>query len=600
MGTRHHVPTTTTHQQRETRTEFDKRPTRSSLSRRELVTLGAAAGTATLFGPTNARLGAADQNAGLPPTPSPHTTPWRHALPVPPVKQALPSAGSLLGGPPFPAEHQYYGQFPPQKFYEVGVRAAQHTFHEELGPSLIWGYDGIFPGPTFDARYGQPLLVRIHNQLPTDADLAASPTFGSNEVITHLHNHHSASETDGGPWDFYKPGEFCDHHYMMAKAGFATPQFAGTGDPNEALGTLFYHAHRPDFTSPNVYKGQVGFFRAFDSVDTGDETSGLRLPSGEFDVPLLFADKAFDANGELFFDPFNLDGILGDKDTVNGIVQPFFRVQRRKYRFRMLIGGPARFWRFFLRSNGSFLNAPFIQIANDGNLLAAPIRRNALLMAPAERFDVVIDFKELTGSAGGELILYNRAEQNDGREPTGDLLSPGHPVLKFIVESGDPPDPSRVPATLRPQVPVDLSEVVQTRIFRFHRSNGAWQINNQFFDPRRSRAQVERNTAEIWVLRNADDGWQHPIHIHLEEFHILSRNGEAPPLWERGRKDVLILRGPEEVRIFMRFRDFPEPGFVHPVAARQPDIGRYPMHCHNLTHEDHAMMLRWDVLPGQE
>ena len=114
----------------------------------------------------------------------------------------------------------------------------------------------------------------------------------------------------------------------------------GDGDPNEALGSLFYHAHRPDFTAPNVYKGQVGFFRAFDDVDTGDETTGLRLPSGEFDVPLMFADKAFDAGGQLFFDPFNIDGILGDKNTVNGVIQPFFRVQRRKYRFRFLIGGP--------------------------------------------------------------------------------------------------------------------------------------------------------------------------------------------------------------------------------------------------------------------
>ncbi len=584
-------------------TEFRKRAPQSAVSRRELMKLGAAAGSSAILGLANPhRLGA---NDGLPPTPSPHTTPWVHALPVPPIKQPLPGPGSLLGGLPYPADHQYYGQFPPQKFYELRVKAAQHTFHQELGPSLIWGYDGIYPGPTLDARYGQPILVRVHNELPTDAELAANPTFGSNEVITHLHNFHSASESDGGPWDFYPPGEFCDHHYTMAKAGFSTPPFLGTGDPNEALGTLFYHAHRPDFTSPNIYKGQVGFFCAFDNLDSGNENDtsglGLRLPSGAFDVPLLFADKAFDANGQLFFDPFNIDGILGDKDTVNGIVQPYFRVQRRKYRFRMMIGGSARFYRFYLRQNGSFLtNGPFIQIANDGNLLAAPVQRNNLLMAPAERFDVVIDFKALTPNAGGELVLYNRAEQRDGREPTGDLLSPGRPVLKFIVESGNPTDPSRVPATLRPQVPVNLGDVVRTRTFLFDRSKGAWQINDEFFDPRRSRAQVERNTAEIWVLRNVDDGWQHPIHNHLEEFHILSRNGKVPPMWERGRKDVVILGPLEEVRLFMCFRDFPQAGFVHPVAARQENIGRYPLHCHNLTHEDHAMMLRWDVLPSEE
>ncbi len=580
-------------------TKFRKRAAPSSVSRRELMKLGAAAGSSAILGLANPRLGAA--NDGLPPTPSPYTTPWVAELAVPPVKQALTGPGALLGGLPYPEHHQCYSQFTPQKCYELRVKAAQHTFHPDLPPSLIWGYDGIFPGPTVDARYGEPILVRVHNELPTDAELAANPTFGSNEVISHLHNMHAASESDGGPWDFYPPGEFCDHHYTMAKAGFSTPQFLGTGDPNEALGTLFYHAHRPDFTSPNIYKGQIGFFRAFDYLDTGNENdpSGLQLPSGPFDVPLLFADKAFDANGQLFFDPFNLDGILGDKDTVNGIVQPYFRVQRRKYRFRMLIGGSARFYRFYLRQNGSFLtNGPFIQIANDGNLLAAPLQRNNLLMSPAERFDVVIDFKALTPNTGGELVLYNRAEQRDGREPTGDLLSPGRPVLKFIVESGDPPDPSRVPATLRPQVPVNLGDVVRTRTFRFNRSNGAWQINNQFFDPRRSRAQVAPNTAEIWVLKNADDGWQHPIHIHLEEFHILSRNGKVPPMWERGRKDVVILGPLEEVRLFMCFRDFPQAGFVHPDSTRQENIGRYPIHCHNLTHEDHAMMLRYDVLPS--
>ena len=570
------------------------------LSRRELVKMGAAAGGGALLAGMPAK---ASANDGLPLVPSPPTTPWVHPLPIPPTLQPLAGPEELQGGPPIGAEHQYWDRFPPQKYYEMRVKAAQHTFHQDLAPSTIWGYNGIFPGPTIDARYGEPILVRIHNELPTDEELAQDPTFGSNQVITHLHNHHSASGSDGGPWNYYGPGEFLDHHYMHAKAGFDTPGFAPNGDPDQALGTLFYHAHRPDFTSPNVYKGQVGFGRVFDTLDTGNENdlSGLRLPSGAYDVPLMFSDKAFDANGQLFFDPFNLDGILGDKHVVNGVIQPYFNVQRRKYRFRFLVGGPSRFMRFFLRKGGDFLtDQPFIQIGNDGNLLPAPVRRNSLLMAPAERFDVVIDFKELVPSTGGQVTLFNRAEQNDGREPTGDLLNPGFPVLRFHVAAGNPADPSRVPAVLRPAVPVDLSQAVRTRTFRFQRTGGAWAINNQFFDPRVVRASVTRGTSEIWILKNPEDGWQHPIHIHLEEFHILSRNGNPPPEWERGRKDVVILKPTEEVQIFLRFRDFPQPGFVHPDPARQPHIGQYPMHCHNLTHEDHAMMLRWDVVPPEE
>ena len=580
-----------------------QRPAPAALSRRTLLTLAAAAGSGALLDTTPTLQAQDPPKGGLPPTPSPRTTPWLDPLPRPPVK--LPVALSTMrGGPLITAEHQFYSRFTPRKFYEMTVKPGQHKFHKELPPSLIWGYDGMYPGPTFDAHYGEPIMVRIHNDLPTNQELLENPTFGTNEVITHLHNLHSPSESDGGPWDYYQPGEYLDHHYPMVKAGFTTTEHGPNGDPDEALGSLFYHAHRPDFTAPNVYKGQVGFFRAFDDVDTGDEyeESGLRLPfgkDGEFDVPLLFADKAFDANGQLFFDPFNIDGILGDKSTVNGIIQPYFNVQRRKYRFRFLVGGPARFMRFYLMRNGSFLqNEPFIQISNDGNLLAEPIPRNNFQMGVAERYDIVIDFKKLIGSEGGELVLYNRAEQLDGRQPTGKLLSPGDPVLKFIVASGSVDDPSDVPSTLRRQVPVpapaDLN-LVKTRIFRFGRSNGAWVINDKFFDPRRSRAQIGRGTSEIWVLRNNDDGWRHPVHIHFEEFHILSRNGVPPPPWERGRKDVVVLGPREEVRLFFRFRDFPEPGFVHPNPLRQADIGRYPMHCHNMTHEDHAMMLRWDI-----
>src|SRR5260370_10511817 len=119
-------------------------------------------------------------------------------------------------------------------------------------------------------------------------------------------------------------------------AGFTDPQFAATnGDVRESLSTLFYHDHRIDFTAQNVYKGLFGQFLLFNNHDTGDETTGFRLPSGEFDVPMMFADRVFDPNtGRLFFDLFNLDGILGAKFLVNGTIQPFFQLHPRRYRLR--------------------------------------------------------------------------------------------------------------------------------------------------------------------------------------------------------------------------------------------------------------------------
>ena len=129
--------------------------------------------------------------------------------------------------------------------------------------------------------------------------------------------------------------------------------------------------------------------------------------------------------------------------------------------------------------------------------------------------------------------------------------------------------------------PINLTEVVARRTWEFGRKNGAWTINDQFFNVNIVRANVKKGTAEIWTLINGGGGWSHPIHIHFEEGRILKRNGVAPPAHERGRKDVYVLGPGETVEIFIRFRDFK---------------GKYLMHCHNLPHEDHAMMVRFDIV----
>jgi FtsP/CotA-like multicopper oxidase with cupredoxin domain len=123
-------------------------------------------------------------------------------------------------------------------------------------------------------------------------------------------------------------------------------------------------------------------------LDTDDETTGLRLPSGEFNIPMVIGDKVFDPHtGQLFFDLFNLDGILGDKETVNGKIQPFLEVKARKYRFLLLGGGPSGVREYFL-SNGD----SFIQLTNDGNLLPRPLTRKSIRLQVAERVDVIVDF----------------------------------------------------------------------------------------------------------------------------------------------------------------------------------------------------------------
>lgn len=305
-------------------------------------------------------------------------------------------------------------------------------------------------------------------------------------------------------------------------------------------------------------------------------TIALRLPSGEYDVPLMFHDRVFDAEGRSYFDLFNLDGIIGDKFTVNGAIQPFLRVQRRRYRLRMLNIGPSRFYRWFM-SDGR----PFTLIANDGNLLPAPLQVRRFWQSVAERHDVVIDFAQYR--IGDRVRLVNRAEQTSGRGPTGKLLSPGIPVLEFRVEADPPfPDESRVPAQLRPLPPVAdmLAEASAERLWVFERGKGAWMVNGEFFNVNRPRATPRRSSTEIWTIRNGGGGWSHPIHIHFEEHRFLGFNGRPPAPIDAGRKDVIRLDENGEVRIALRFRDFE---------------GRHPMHCHNVVHEDHAMMVRFDI-----
>jgi FtsP/CotA-like multicopper oxidase with cupredoxin domain len=504
----------------------------SGLSRREVARLGLLTGAAWTL-PT-ARSAEA-QLVPVPP-PSPPTTPWVEPLPVPRVAQP-----TTLDPAPYGPGHQGWGYAAPVLTYELVARRALHSFHPELPPSVIFGFDGTFPGTTIDAWYGQPVLIRYRNDLPVD-----HVGFGSTDLVVHLHNFHTPAESDGGPWDWVGPGGYLDCHYPMLRAGFSTgqvpPLYADDsgGDVRESLTTLFFHYHRPEFTTAGVYRGLAGMFRIFDADDTGNELTGWRLPSGPYDVPLVFADKRFDpVTGELVFDQFATDGFLGDKLTVNGKIQPYMEVERRKYRFRFLNVGPSRFYRFVLRHNGT--NRPMTQITQNGNLLEAPRTITQTELWVAERNDIIIDFSAYP--EGARLYLSNRLKmRSDGRgADRASLLNPDHAASRLLN-------------------PVN---------------------------------QVRRNTAEIWNLVSNGGGWEHPIHIHFEEGRMLSDNGGRVPAEQDGRLDVYRLVGNGRVRLFMRLRDCPDP--TAPSYHRGKS-GRYVLHCHNTVHEDHAMMATFTIV----
>jgi FtsP/CotA-like multicopper oxidase with cupredoxin domain len=523
---------------------------------------------------------------------SPPTTPFVEALPIMPIHQPVtqftgpaPTANPNTAinpatGLPFEGRtrpHQAFTQFPAQKLYEVHQQQALVSVHPQLPTQTLWSFNGSVPAPTYVAHYGEPILVRNYNNLP-----ANNGGFGIQSVSTHLHNGHTPSESDGFPCDFFAVGQYYDQHYPNVLAGFSSTN-PPNGDINESMSTLWYHDHRVDFTSQNVYKGLAGFFLLFNQFDTGNETMGFHLPTfPDFDIPMIFGDRLFDpTTGLLSFDLANRDGILGDKFLVNGKIQPFFQVKRRRYRFRWLNGGPSRFYKFFLTNpNNLSQTNNFWVISNDGNLLPNPVQVSGLEIAVAERMDVIVDFSAFP--AGSVLRLENRLQQCDGAGPTDNIVAAGqgNQVLEFRVVSDAVTDASVNPATNPHFYDVPARTTTQQcRQFKFDRRNGQWVINDKFFDCNEVRFRVKRNTAETW---NLDGGfnWQHPVHIHFEEHQIVSRNRNTPIAIERGRKDVVRLGENDSVQLFFRFRDF---------------VGRYPMHCHNVVHEDHAMMLRFDI-----
>lgn len=537
------------------------------------------------------------------------TTPWLDKLFIPPVAEpvidttkgdTLAKSAYFTKYPVDTLDHQnsVLSEFKPKKYYHHRyTENTKYKFHSQYPENTVWGWENNFGGPTFKVRYGEPVLVRRTNCLDPNHVGVGNPS-----VSTHLHNAHTPAESDGNPLVDYQvnPGSFKDYFYPNVYAGYSVNQHLDpvTKKPWEAQSTLWYHDHMLDYTSQNVYMGLAGFYLMFNEYDADDETgatyaaTNFRLPSGNFDIPLIFIDMKFDAAGYRLFDTLNLDGVLGDKITVNGKIQPYHEVGNRKYRLRLLNSGPSRFYTF------SFSNKMAFQvIAIDGNLLPTPLSMTSITLSPAERADIIVNFSTL--KLGTSVYLQNTLEQVNGRGPKGTMTVPDL-LLRFDVKidiskaNALAPylgDPSKVPTAFYPLPTIPAAKKALSgltslktktnadRTFLFDRSNGAWTVNGDIYDPLKVSAMIPLNAEEVWEIQGSGD-WAHPVHIHFEEFQILSRNGVAPPAHEKGRKDVIYLRPGEKVRIFMRFRDFQ---------------GRYVMHCHNVVHEDHAMMVNWII-----
>ena len=556
-----------------------------------------------------------------------------------------------------------------------------------LPPSIIYGFNGTFPGPMINNEYGKPSLVRFTNRLDENPLNLDRQDYGDPELrfLTHLHNAHTAPESDGNPHYAFLFGpkdhgfplhSFVDQLYLNWPAG---------NDSREKQSFFWFHDHVMDFTGANVYKGMVGLFPIYDpenNLDAGDETQGLRLPGVrtnhadgsfdvEYDIPLAIYDVRFDDGvtihkdfhdglgefpaagnpkthpewwGKSFFKHFPNHGFVGDVFTVNGTAYPVLEVKRRKYRFRFLDCSISRIYELQLMTS---TNGPvpardlgyateedlqgqwriedgqqamnFTQIATDGGLMPFAITRDTFELWPAKRREQIVDFtkyKDGSPTKKGDVIYLT----NVMKMPTGRMWSnstrfdpdPNYkiPIMKIVI-GDDAPDNSILPGPTKklrdlPPLPSNWQSLLDDRlIFEVQRGSAGgeleWLINGKPFDPtiellsltnkagHQYPATPKKNSFNLWEIRNGGGGWVHPIHLHMEEHRTVMRNNKDTSVVpdaghpdDISREDLVALDPSESTVLYRGFRDF---------------VGPYVAHCHNLMHEDHAMMFGWTIVP---
>jgi FtsP/CotA-like multicopper oxidase with cupredoxin domain len=357
----------------------------------------------------------------------------------------------------------------------------------------VLAYNGQFPGPTWMARTGDWITVRLVNNL-------------SEETITHWHGLIVDFQNDGGPHLAVPPGHFYDYNFQV----------------RQRASLNFYHPHPHMRTGKQVCLGLAGAFIIRDA-----EEDALSLPSGAYEIPLVIRDVNFDNKGNLAYNPTS-SGFKGKFPLVNGTLQPTLDVDRGVYRFRILNGANARVFNLAL-SNG----APFTVIGNDGGLLRSPATAASIQLGMAERLDVLVNFSAL--GAGQAVTLRCLSARWDLLR----LVGTGNPGLGFT-----PPAVLSVIDTL-------VGPAQPTRTFTF---DGMSRINGLQYDMHRIDFRVPFGVTERWRFKTGGNA-PHPVHVHGTSFQVVSRTGGRGKTfpWEGGWKDTVLLNDKETVDVLIRF-----------------------------------------------
>jgi len=505
---------------------------------------------------------------------------------------------------PLPALKRLLPQSTNGEVVQYRVRMLEFTqqMHSQLPPTKLWGYEGQYPGPTIEALRGRPIVVQWENYLPLQHIFEIDPRIHGAmlptpavRTVPHLHGARTQSDSDGLPEEWFTPGN---------SALYAYPN-------SQQAATLWYHDHAVGITRLNVYAGLSGFYLLRD-----DEERSMNLPSGDYEIPLLLQDRTVDDKGQLVYSPTFDDGqrppshswapeFFGDFPVVNGTIYPYLQVEPRRYRFRLLNGANSRFFNLFFNLAKLPTDIPslvtFHQIGTDGGFLSNPVELTKLLLAPAERADLIVDFSGLEGKT---VTLSNNAP---APFPGWDMLKPLHPALYELMQFrvnlplssngnlSSMPLPRSLPKLDEAESAVTRDFVLGEEMDGQGRSM-CMQINGKGYDDPVTEI-VKLNSIEKWrFINNTEDA--HPMHLHLVQFQILCRQGfnpvalrngalelvgmpRQPAANEAGWKDTAVVNPREVLTIIVRFEGY---------------TGRYVFHCHMLEHEDNDMMRPFEVV----
>jgi spore coat protein A, manganese oxidase len=517
------------------------------------------------------------------------------------VSVALPTAAAAAdpvecGASPVPAFFVDPAAQPPVAapdspgHYTLTAKLGTHRFSSQWPAVPSLGYSTAtaavsYLGPTIVTKKGQPIDVTLVNGLPAAGTrmFPFDPDGDTNSVVMHRHGGLQPADSDGVPGQEIAPGQSRTNHY-----------------PNDqAAAPLWYHDHADHVTSFRVYEGLAGFMPNTDSVEPL-----FNLPAGDFAKAFVLQDKSFNNDGSLCYTHANPE-FFGDLPVVNGTVAPYQPVEPRRYTFTFINGSDSRFYHLTLKQTSGTASAPpaMTVVGSDSGYVLQPAKVTDLLIAPGERYKMVVDF---TGHPSQNWVLANDAATPF---PDNDPSTAAIPrLMQFRVGAGtSSADKSSVPALL-PETNNVLPPAVGLVTARLRTvqagetAPGVPQLGDAtalrlFTDPATETPQL--GTFEAWALRNhSPDG--HPMHLHMVELRLVGR-------WPVGAWDAAGRPVPSTIGAFQPaagYESGPKDTFVTPKDSITVWVGRFTIggasvwHCHILSHEDAAVEMMRPLVVG--